>query len=220
MADLPPEQPLSMPQLNYCVSSAAKAYPGVSPLMLKTVLAVEGGQVGTIRKNTDGSLDLGPGQINTVHLKDIAKEFGYTARDILQDPCKNIRISAWLLHKHLKKADGSHWLAMGNYHSKTPEKRSIYLRKIAEAYTNLVTGIRSGREAEAIGRTVNWGKSQDSAQVPSLALLESIIDGKKPESSGWMQAPKPAFIAKKSPPPPKVVEINNRRKTLRFVDNE
>lgn len=222
MDGLPPEQPMTMMQLNYCVSAAARSYEGVSPLMLKTLIAVEGGQIGTIRKNKDKSLDLGPLQINTINLPAIQKELGYSARDILLDGCKNIKSGAWLLYRHLKDTDGSYWLAMGNYHSKTPTLRLTYLRKIAEAYSGLIVGMRNGQEEKAIGRTVNWGRSPlaDSAQVPSLALLESIIDGSNPTGKALPPGSIPRTIAKKEPPRPKVVAINNQRRTLRFIDNE
>jgi len=222
MEGLPPEQPMTMMQLNYCVTAAARSYEGVSPLMLKTVVAVEGGQIGTVRKNKDGSFDLGPMQINTINLPDIAKATGFTARDLLLDGCKNIKAGAWLLSRHLKDTDGSYWLAMGNYHSKTPSLRLTYLRKIADAYRGLIVGIRSGQEEQAIGRTVNWGRNprSDSSEVPSLALLESIIDGTNPKGTPYQAGAIPRTIAKKEPPRPRVVAINNQRRTLRFIDNE
>lgn len=222
MEGLPPEQPMTMMQLNHCVVAAARSYEGVSPLMLKTVISVEGGQVGTIRKNSDRSLDLGPMQINTINLKDIDSEMGYSARDIAFDGCKNIKAGAWLLYRHLKDTDGSYWLAMGNYHSKTPSLRLTYLRKIADAYRGLIVGMRTGQEEKAIGRTVNWGRNpqMDSVEVPSLALLESIIDGTNPSGKAFTAAAIPRTIAKKEPARPRVVAINNQRRTLRFIDNE
>jgi hypothetical protein len=224
MQALPPEQPMTMIQLNACVMEASRMYEGVSPLMIKTVVAVEGGQIGTVRRNTDNSLDLGPMQINTVHLPDIASTLGYSARDLVLDGCKNIKSGAWLLYKHLKDTDGRYWLAMGNYHSKTPSLRLIYLKKMAQAYSKLIVAIRNGQEGTAIGRTVNWGRSPgfDSSEVPSLALLESMIDGTNPTGKELLTGTGaiPRTIARKEPPRPRVVAINNQRKTLRFIDNE
>jgi hypothetical protein len=222
MDGLPAEQPMTMMQLNYCVSSAAKAYEGVSPLMIKTVIAVEGGQIGTVRRNTDASFDLGVMQINTVHLRPIAAELGFSVKDLLLDGCKNIRAGTWLLSRHLKDADGSYWLAMGNYHSKTPSVRLTYLRKIADAYRDLIVSIRRGQEERAIGRTVNWGRSahEDAIGVPSLALLESIIDGKKSSARASSPSASSGSIAQEEPERPRVVAINNQRKTLRFIDND
>lgn len=209
-----------MMQLNYCISAATSAYDNVSPLMLKTLMAVEGGQVGTVRENTDKSLDLGPMQINTVHLGDVRRVHGFSARDLAFDACKNIKVGAWLLSNHLKKAKGSYWLAMGNYHSKTADKRAIYLRKIAKAYANLLTGIQSGKEAQAIGRTVNWGKGSGlDASVPSLDLLEAMLEGRVPLDSAAHPLQRTA-PPKKIIPQRKVIEINTQRKSLRFVEDE
>lgn len=213
MVDFQVEQPLTMMQVDYCVTAAARQNEGVSPWMLKTLLAVEGGQIGTIRRNTDRSFDLGPMQINTIHLKDIASSLGTSARQLVFDPCKNIAAGAWLLSKHMKDAGGRYWLAMGNYHSKTPSRRAIYLRKVIEAYTRLMVASREGREAQAIGRTTNWGRDPRMV-VPSLSRLEEIIDN----NPGVVTAPMGRSIARKEPQKPKVVAIDNRRKTLRFID--
>jgi hypothetical protein len=200
-------------QVDYCVSQAAKQYPGASPWMLKTLLAVEGGQIGTIRKNTDGSYDLGPMQINTIHVPTIYRQLGITARELVFNACKNIFAGAWLLSGHMKDSDGQYWLAMGNYHSKTPSRRAIYLRKVGEAYTRLVVLSKTGRESEAIGRSTNWGR-EPSMVVPSLTRLEEIIN----TNPGALQAPVGRSIARQEPPKPKVITIDNRRKTLRFID--
>ncbi len=224
MSDMPPEQPLTMLQLNYCVASATMAYKDVSPLMIKTLLAVEGGQIGTVRKNTDKSLDMGPMQINTVHLNDVAKAHGFTAKDLIFDACKNIKVGAWLLSNHLKNAKGSYWLAMGNYHSKTADKRSTYLLKVAKAYSDLLVGIRNGKEAQAIGRTVNWGKNPEKSEaVPSLSLLEDILDGKVPldhSPDHSLKVKQKRESKKEIIQSPKVVAIDNQRKSLRFLEDE
>lgn len=213
MGDFPVEQPLNLMQLNYCVTAATRQNEGVSPWMVKTIVAVEGGQIGTIRRNTDGSFDLGVMQINTIHLKDIASGLGFTARQLVFDACKNIAAGTWLIGKHMKDTGGRYWLALGNYHSKTPSVRAIYLRKVAEAYTRLLVASRNGREAQAIGRTTNWGRDP-SMVVPSLSKLEEIIDN----NPGVVTAPVGRSIARKEPQKPRVVAIDNRRKTLRFID--
>lgn len=213
MGDFPVEKPLTMMQVDYCVTAAARQNEGVSPWMLKTILAVEGGQIGTIRRNTDGSFDLGPAQINTIHLKEIARELGFSARQLVFDGCKNIAAAGWLIGKHMKVTGGRYWLALGNYHSKTPSVRAIYLRKVAEAYSRLLVASRNGREAQAIGRTTNWGRDP-SMVVPSLSKLEEIIDN----NPGVVTAPVGRSIARKEPQKPRVVAIDNRRKTLRFID--
>lgn len=210
------ETPMTLSELNQCVDQAVARYENVHPLMLKTLISVEGGQLGTVRRNTDKSYDVGPMQINTIHSKEIQKTFGYSMRDIAIDGCKNILVGAWLLSGHLKENSNKLWLSMGNYHSKTPSRRRIYLKKIAKAYLNLVDGIRAGNEAQAIGRTVNWGKTATKHFVPSLAELEQLLG--EPVSGVEVR---PAASSSPTPlkkPQPKVMSISNQDTKLRFID--
>lgn len=209
------ETPMTLAEVNNCVDQAVGRYDNVHPLMIKTLLSVEGGQLGTVRRNTDKSYDVGPMQINTIHADSIKKTFGYSMRDIAIDGCKNIMVGAWLLSGHLKESSNKLWLSMGNYHSKTPSLRRNYLKKIANAYLSLVDGIRSGTEAQAIGRTVNWGKRTTKSVVPSLAELEQLLG--EPISGAESGSPKRrADIPKK--PEPKILKIDNQEKKLRFID--
>jgi hypothetical protein len=50
--------------------------------------------------------------------------------------------------------------------------------------------------------------------VPSLTRLEEIIN----TNPGALQVPVGRSIARQEPPKPKVITIDNRRKTLRFID--
>lgn len=216
--DLPPEVPMTMVQLDYCVNQAVRRYPDVLPIMVKTLISVEGGQIGTIRRNKDASYDLGPMQINTIHTKAVKKNFGFSQRDLIFDACKNILVGTWLLSGHLDKSNNKVWLAMGNYHSKTPGIRRNYLMKVAESYLNLVASIRSGKEAEGIGRTVNWGRtSNKNTVVPSLSELESLI-GESPLPRHTSGSPLIASPADQTKPKKKVMSINNRENKLRFID--
>ena len=55
---------------------AVAAYYGLPPRVLPAIQAVEGGQVGTASRNTDGSEDLGVMQVNTRWLGPIAQLTG------------------------------------------------------------------------------------------------------------------------------------------------
>lgn len=210
--DLPAEQPMTLHQVNNCVSQAVRQYPQIHPLLVKTLLATEGGQIGTIRRNTDKSYDLGPMQINTIHLPDINKRHGYSGRDLVIDGCKNIMAGTGILADRLRETKGNIWLAMGNYHSKTPSKRGVYLKKIAESYVRLLEGRRNGEEAKAIGRTTNWGRGASATGFPSLSALETAI--------GLPLAKKvlPPNPTRKSPPQNRVIAIDNANSNLRFTE--
>lgn len=204
--DMTVETPLTLAQVDYCVNQASLAYPNVSPLMLKTLLAVEGGQVGTVSKNSNKTYDLGPMQINTIHLREIAKVHGFGVKDVVFNACRNIKVGAWLLSRHVTETGGKHWLAMGRYHSKTPKYRNRYVRKAADAYLRIISARADGTEAKALGRVTNWGKGPQKTQA-SRSLLPDLL-----------KETRPARPTGRLAPDPQVHEINNKRKTLRFID--
>lgn len=96
----------------------ASTYHGVNPYVLRSILKVESGlKPGALAKNLNGSVDIGIGQINSIHLKELAK-FGIGPAH-LQDSCIGTYVAAW----HLKKAiadRGNTWEGVASYHSKTP----------------------------------------------------------------------------------------------------
>jgi hypothetical protein len=135
--DLPPDMPDAYPLETYieqkCISFNSD-YFKVPELTLKAIRKVENGQVCTVSTNTNGTYDLGPMQINTIHLPDIQKHYpSIDFKDVACKPCLNITIGTWLLSQRIKEADGNVWLGVGNYHSKTPLIRKRYLDKIEGA---------------------------------------------------------------------------------------
>ncbi|MDT8924963.1 lytic transglycosylase domain-containing protein [Pseudomonas taiwanensis] len=222
------EEPVSMAVLNQCVNQSSQSYQ-LKPVMLKTIIAVEGGRVGTISPNSNGSYDLGVMQVNTLHLPSIKAELGYSWKDLVFDPCKNIQAGSWILSKRLSEVPGKPWLAVGNYHSKTPKFRTRYLKKIAAAYSNLASVIGTPKEASAMPRTTGWGSPAASTPapvapgvmvftdkgVPSLAALEQSIQGaNQPQFSTPMARTTPRAVT----PKVEVVAINNKRRMLRFIE--
>lgn len=221
------ETPIPMSVLNQCVSQSSQAY-GIQPIMLKTIIAVEGGQAGTASRNTNGTYDMGVMQVNTIHLNAIQRELGYNWKDLIFNPCKNIDAGAWILSKRLKEEPTRPWLAVGNYHSKSPAKRVVYLKKIANAYAGLYPVIGKAGEAKALGRTTDFGRAGavpatptssvtvfTDKGVPSLAALEQSISGGA--SAGFatpMAAQNPMVMKKRT----EVAAITNKRKILRFIE--
>lgn len=220
------ETPVPLGVLNQCISKSSQVF-DIQPIMLKTIIAVEGGRVGTASRNTNGSYDMGVMQVNTIHLNSISRELGYSWKDLVFNPCKNIHAGAWILSKRIKEEPSRPWLAVGNYHSKTPGKRVAYLRKIADAYAGLYPVIGKPGEAKALGRTTDYGRAsypatQGSAVtvftekgVPSLAALEQSISSGSPSGfSTPLAANKPMVIKR----PTEVAAITNKRKMLRFIE--
>jgi len=110
-----------------CVAPAAAAY-RLPEDVFRAVLRTEGGWAGLKKRNPNGSYDLGPGQINTIHLSSLAKH-GITEQMLVSDPCINIHIAAYRLRVEIERAK-DFWRGVGNYHSRTPHLHQAYLQRV------------------------------------------------------------------------------------------
>lgn len=109
----------SMPLTNatQCVVKAAERH-SVNPWVLKAILKVESNfKPGAVTRNTNGTVDLGMAQINSIHLRELAK-YGIAEGDLL-NPCVSTYVAAWHLAKQHRR-HGNTWFAVGAYHSATP----------------------------------------------------------------------------------------------------
>lgn len=115
-----------------CLMLASQTY-SVPPAVLVGIYKAEGGQVGQEMPNTNGTHDLGPMQINTVWLPDLAYRWGVpenTARKwVRDDACTNVGVAAWILRGHIVET-GSLSQAIAHYHSRTPHHGGRYKRKV------------------------------------------------------------------------------------------
>jgi len=111
-----------------CFDEAAR-YQKVNPLILRAIAWQESrNRPSALNKNTNGSVDYGLMQINSVHLSTLSR-YGID-RDTLMEPCKNVYIAAWHLRRKMNRY-GNTWQAVGAYHSETPALRDKYARQIA-----------------------------------------------------------------------------------------
>ncbi|MCR4469778.1 MULTISPECIES: lytic transglycosylase domain-containing protein [unclassified Burkholderia] len=111
-----------------CFDDAA-AYQHVNPLILRAIAWQEShNRPNATHLNANGSLDYGLMQINSIHLRELARY--HIDRDALMHPCKNVYIAAWHLRGKMEKY-GNTWAAVGAYHSETPAERDFYARHIA-----------------------------------------------------------------------------------------
>lgn len=108
---------------NDCFNLASQ-YHGVNSGILRAISIKENRRCdSTISKNTNGSIDVGCMQINSIHFPTLAK-FGIEKNDLL-DSCKNIFVGAWHYKRMILK-HGNTWTAVGAYHSETPKFRDPY----------------------------------------------------------------------------------------------
>lgn len=116
-----------------CIFMAAQTY-GIPPAVLVGIYQVEAGAVGQeVGPNDNGSYDLGPMQINTIWLPDLADQWGVSAdtarKWVRDDPCTNVGVSAWILRSHLDRT-GNLSNAIAHYHSRTPGIGGAYKYRV------------------------------------------------------------------------------------------
>ena len=119
----PPMRPLTTD----CVLDAARVS-GMPAAALFAILATEGGKTGEALSNKNGTWDIGPFQVNTVHLNELAA-MGISPDAVLRDGRVNAYAAAWLLRKEYRRT-GNLWQAIGTYHSRTPHRRDAYIRRV------------------------------------------------------------------------------------------
>lgn len=119
-----------------CMAAAATFY-NLPPRVLPAIQAVEGGRAGLIQPDTNGSADLGLMQVNTIWLAPLARQAHMTQKAVLdrlvEDPCFNIAAAAAIMRLYMAEAHGDLMLAIGYYHSHTPERRGTYQQKVLAA---------------------------------------------------------------------------------------
>jgi len=116
-----------------CLLLSSQMY-SVPPAVLAGINHVEGGQVGQeAGPNVNGTYDLGPMQINTAWLPELASHWGVspsTARRwVRDDACTNVGVAAWILRTSLDET-GDLATAIAYYHSHTPSYGQDYERKV------------------------------------------------------------------------------------------
>jgi soluble lytic murein transglycosylase-like protein len=105
----------------------------VPPAVMLGIMKAEGGTVGQEVRNSNGTYDLGPMQINTVWVPELAQSWGVTEstakRWIRDDACTNMGVSAWILKNHLIET-GNIKQAIAHYHSRTPHYGKKYQKRV------------------------------------------------------------------------------------------
>ena len=100
-----------------CVLDAARVS-GMPAAALFAILATEGGQTGEALSNKNGTWDMGPFQVNSVHLNELAA-MGISPDAVLRDGRVNAHAAAWLLRKEYQRT-GNLWQACLLYTSPSP----------------------------------------------------------------------------------------------------
>lgn len=139
MLDLPiiyDEDPRQEQVINQCIVEVSEAY-RVDPLLMRAIREHERGDIGKKNPNTDGSWDLGPFQINTIHLPELWENFGITKHQVMHDPCINAAVAAWHLRNKINEVGGDIWKGVAWYHSKTDHLGAVYQDYVVDKYREL-----------------------------------------------------------------------------------
>jgi len=134
---------MSIPLLA-CMATVAAFYQ-LPPRVLPSIQAVEGGTIGIVHGNADGSQDLGIMQVNTRWAEPLARVARMTPDSVrvrlIYDGCFNIAAAGAIMRTYLNETSGDLMLAVGYYHSHTPTLNQDYQAKVlASAYRLFGTG--------------------------------------------------------------------------------
>jgi hypothetical protein len=134
--------PDNQTRIRGCITAAAKVH-RLPPAVLVILLNVEGGSLGRVSPNTNGTVDIGPIQVNEVWLPEVAAHWHATITDAYKamrdNFCANVEAGAWILRRGLDEARGDFWEGVGYYHSHTPEHKTRYLRDVLRQVVHLRT---------------------------------------------------------------------------------
>jgi hypothetical protein len=113
----------------HCMLMVA-ATTSLPPRVLPVIQKIEGGAVGVVHQNDNGTQDLGVMQVNTIWVPALAARSGFseaeTKKRLIDDPCFNIAAAALILRGYLAETHGALLPAIGDYHSHTPALNGAY----------------------------------------------------------------------------------------------
>ena len=109
----------------FCFEDAGQEF-RISPLLLESIARTESSlNPRAINRNSNGSVDYGLMQINSFWVK----SYGLSSDDLLNDPCYNTKIGAWVLRQCMDRY-GYNWEAVGCYNATSKCKRARYAWKV------------------------------------------------------------------------------------------
>jgi hypothetical protein len=116
-----------------CIVAAAEIH-HLPAGVLVVILDVERGAIGRVSRNRNGTVDIGPMQVNDRWLPALGQRWHASPAEVyagLRDNfCANIEAGAWILRQAIDEAQGDFWSGVGLYHSHDPEEKAAYLRSV------------------------------------------------------------------------------------------
>jgi hypothetical protein len=116
-----------------CLKAAADLH-HVPAGLLVLLINVEAGRLGAVSQNSNGTVDIGPMQVNDTWVPKIARHWRAStdaSYQALRDSfCANVEGGAWILRQALDEARGSLWEGVALYHSHAPIHKLEYMRLV------------------------------------------------------------------------------------------
>jgi hypothetical protein len=104
------------------------------PALLLILLNVEGGTLGAVSPNTNGTVDIGPMQVNQIWVPTVAAHWhasqAATYEALRDNFCANVEAGAWILRQGLDEAHGDLWGGVAYYHSHNPVYQQQYMMSV------------------------------------------------------------------------------------------
>lgn len=123
-----------------CMALVASLY-HLPPRVLPSIQAVEGGRMGLVHPNTNGTDDLGLMQVNTIWIGPLTRYTGLAApvvrARLLGEACFNIAAAGAIMAAYLAEERGDLLRAVGDYHSHTPALNEQYRMQVVWAARGL-----------------------------------------------------------------------------------
>lgn len=112
------------------------------PKVLASIQHIEGGSVGNVSPNSNGTEDLGLMQVNTIWIAPVARqtrqsEAAVRAR-LINDGCFNVAVAGAILRQYRAEAKGDLVVAIGYYHSHTNALAKGYQLQVREAQGRMI----------------------------------------------------------------------------------
>ncbi|WP_231869484.1 MULTISPECIES: lytic transglycosylase domain-containing protein [Acetobacter] len=137
-----------------CLIATASAYHIPQPV-LTGIYHVEGGTVGTVAHNKNGTDDLGVMQINTSWIPVLSYATGLPSAEVksrlINDGCFNVAMSGGIFDIYRHEAHGNIWKAVGYYHSHTTPLALGYQAQVLSAgVADMLSSIKSKKPTHSI----------------------------------------------------------------------
>jgi hypothetical protein len=114
---------------------------------LLAVMKAEGGRLGEYSRNSNGSYDIGPMQVNTIHLPELSKTYGIpeatVSKLLAYNGCFNVAVGAWMLRMRTNEAAGDFWYGIGRYHSFARLDANKYILRVHSVMVGIVGAERN-----------------------------------------------------------------------------